>query len=62
MYGRAPEIATNREFQPVLILGCNRGTTSSGFFPDAPIVWTVERDGVPLTIVKLLAALQPSVP
>jgi len=37
-------------------------TVNPDFFPDAPLLSTVQRDGVPLAIVKLLATPQPSAP
>jgi hypothetical protein len=58
----ATDMAVDQEFKPVLILGCGWTTIAQGFFPDAPIVWTVQREGVPLTIVKSLATPQPGVP
>ncbi|MBF8260588.1 MAG: hypothetical protein HW376_117 [candidate division NC10 bacterium] len=53
------EMLTDDEFQPVMIMGCAWSTIDPAFFPDAPLVWTVERDGVPLAVVKLLATPQP---
>ncbi len=53
------EMLTDDDFQPAMILGCSWSTIDPTFFPDAPQVWTVERDGVPLTIVKLLATPEP---
>jgi hypothetical protein len=37
----------------------NLATVDPGFFPDAPVLWTVERDGTPLAIVKLLGRAGP---
>jgi hypothetical protein len=56
------EMATNDEFRPVLILGCSWATVNPDFFPDAPLLWSVERDGVPLAIVKDLSIPVPAVP
>jgi hypothetical protein len=56
------EMATNAEFQPVLILGCSFATVNPDYFPDAPLLWSVEREGVPLAIVKSLATPEPAVP
>ena len=56
------EMATNDEFQPVLILGCSFATVNADYFPDAPLLWSVEREGVPLAIVKSLATPEPAVP
>ena len=56
------EMATNDEFQPVLILGCSWATVNPDYFPDAPLLWSVEREGVPLAIVKSLATPGPAVP
>jgi hypothetical protein len=53
------EILTDEEFQPVMIMGCAWSTIDPAYFPDAPLVWTVERDGVPLAVVKLPATPQP---
>ena len=55
------EMVTNDEFQPVLILGCSWATVNPDFFPEAPLLWSVERDGVPLAIVKGLAFPVPNV-
>ncbi len=46
-------------FQPTYILACNLATVAPDSFPDAPVVWVVQRDGVPLTIVKLNTETQP---
>jgi hypothetical protein len=40
------------EFQPSLVIGCNWVTLDPTFYPDAPVISTVERDGVPLAFVK----------
>jgi len=56
------EMATNDNFRPVLIVGCSWATVNPDFFPDAPLLSTVQRDGVPLAIIKLLATPQPSAP
>jgi hypothetical protein len=53
------EMLSNEDFQPVMILGCAWSTIDPAFFPDAPLLWTVEREGVPLAVVKLLATPQP---
>jgi hypothetical protein len=50
------EVLTNPEFQPWAIVGCNMSTIDPAFFPEAPTLLTVEREGIPLAIVKLLAA------
>jgi hypothetical protein len=42
-----------------MIMGCAWSTIDPAYFPDAPLVWTVERDGVPLAVVKLPATPQP---
>jgi hypothetical protein len=49
------EILTDPDFQPTMIIGCAWATIEPGFFPEAPLLWTVEREGVPLAIVKQLA-------
>ena len=56
------EMAINDEFQPVLILGCSFATVNPDYFPDAPLLWSVEREGIPLAIVKSLATPGPAVP
>jgi hypothetical protein len=33
-------------------MGCSWATIDPQFFPGDPIVWALERDGVPLAIVK----------
>jgi hypothetical protein len=53
------EMLTNENFQPVMVVGCAWATINPAYFPDAPVVWTVEREGVPLAVVKLLATPQP---
>jgi hypothetical protein len=35
-----------------LAMGCSWATIDPKFFPGEPIVWAIERDGVPLAIVK----------
>jgi hypothetical protein len=55
-------MTTSNHFRPMLIVGCSWVTVDPNFFPDAPVLWSVERDGVPLAIVKLLATPQPTVP
>jgi hypothetical protein len=37
------------------VIGCNWATIDPSFFPDAPTIWSLDREGVPLAIVKLLA-------
>jgi hypothetical protein len=54
------EIASDADFQPWAIVMCNLATVNPAFFPDAPVLLTVERDGVPLAVVKLLATPEPS--
>jgi hypothetical protein len=56
------EMATNDEFQPVIILGCSFATVNLDYFPDAPLLWSVEREGVPLAVVKSLATPEPAAP
>ena len=53
------EMLSDEDFQPVMILGCAWSTIDPAFFPDARLLWTVEREGVPLAVVKLLATPQP---
>ncbi|HET7010072.1 MAG TPA: hypothetical protein VFI11_04800, partial [Anaerolineales bacterium] len=53
------EMATNPDFEPWAIMACSLPTIDPDFFPDAPVLWTVEREGVPLAIVKLLATPEP---
>jgi hypothetical protein len=48
------EIETDPDFKPLLILGCSWATVNPSFYPDAPTLFQVERDGVPLVIVKQL--------
>jgi hypothetical protein len=55
------EIATDG-FQPTLILGCSWATVEPDFYRDAPLLFRVERDGVPLAVVKLLDPAPPGVP
>jgi hypothetical protein len=54
------EILTSPDFQPWAIVGCNLSLVNPDFFPDAPVLFIVEREGVPLTVVKLLATPLPS--
>lgn len=35
-----------------VVVGCSWAITDLGFFPDAPVIWEVERDGATLGIVK----------
>jgi hypothetical protein len=58
----ATEMSIDPTFKPVLILGCNRTTINPSFFPGAPVIWTVQREGVPLTVVKLLTTPQSAIP
>ena len=58
----AGEIGTNDKFRPALIVGCSWATVNPGFFPNAPLRWSVQRDGVPLAIVKLPATPQHGIP
>jgi hypothetical protein len=50
------EIITDPQFRPRLVLGCSWTTIDPAFFPDAPVVFSVRREGVPLAIVKQLSA------
>jgi hypothetical protein len=52
------EIATDG-FQPMLILGCSWATVDPDFYADSPLLFQVEREGVPLVVVKLLAPKSP---
>jgi hypothetical protein len=56
------ESQTNEEFRPVVIVGCSWATVNPAFFPKAPLLWTVQREGVPLAIVKLLNPPVPDSP
>jgi hypothetical protein len=53
------EMASTSEFEPWAILACNLETVNPGYFPDAPVLWTVERDGTPLAVVKRLGPAGP---
>jgi hypothetical protein len=55
-------MATDEDFQPVMIVGCAWATLSPSFFPEAPVLWTVEREGVPIAVVKLLTPQEPAAP
>jgi hypothetical protein len=55
-------MATDEDFQPVMLVGCAWATLSPSFFPEAPVLWTVEREGVPLAVVKLLTPQEPAAP
>jgi hypothetical protein len=48
------EMATTAGFEPWAIMACNLATVDPGYYPDAPVLWTVERDGTPLAVVKRL--------
>jgi hypothetical protein len=48
------EMATGSDFEPWAILACNLETVNPDYYPDAPVLWTVERDGTPLAVVKRL--------
>jgi hypothetical protein len=52
-------MVTDPEFEPIVVIGCNWATIAPDFFPEAPLLWAVERDGVPLAIVKLIGAPVP---
>jgi 4-amino-4-deoxy-L-arabinose transferase-like glycosyltransferase len=54
------EITTDPSFHPTLILGCSWATVNPYFYSDAPLLFSVQRDGVPLVVVKLLATPQPA--
>ena len=56
------ELSANDELRPVLILGCSWATVRPEYFPDARLLWSVEREGVPLAIVKGLSPPEPAVP
>jgi hypothetical protein len=56
------ELATNNRRGPVLILGCSWATVNQDYYPDAHLLWSVEREGVPLAIVKSLATPESAVP
>ncbi|HSB89268.1 MAG TPA: hypothetical protein VLD63_04475 [Anaerolineales bacterium] len=53
--GATEELVPDGTNQAVLALGCNWATVDPDFYPNAPIVWSVEREGVPLALVKLVA-------
>jgi hypothetical protein len=52
---RMPRGDTGADPGAFAAIGCNWATLDPSFFPDAPTIWSVEREGVPLAIVKLLA-------
>ena len=56
------DMATDDKFKPSLIVGCSWATVNPAFFPDAPVLATVERDGVPFAIVKSLATPEATAP
>jgi hypothetical protein len=56
------EMLRDSAFQPWAILACNLPTIDPTFFPEAPVLLTVEREGVPLAVLKLLATPTPSTP
>lgn len=52
------EIELDPSFRPVLVLACNWATVDPDFFPQAPVLYAVERAGVPLAVVKQLGPLE----
>ena len=43
-----------------VVIGCSWATTDRGFFPDSPVLSSVQREGVPLGIVKQIDAAPSS--
>jgi hypothetical protein len=52
---RIPEGYAGEGVDAFAAIGCSWATIDPTFFPDAPTIWSVEREGVPLAVVKLLA-------
>jgi hypothetical protein len=52
---RIPEEYADDGLDAFAAIGCSWATFDPAFFPGAPTIWSVERDGVPLAVVKLLA-------
>jgi hypothetical protein len=57
--GDVSEMETDPDFEPVVIVACSWATIDPGFFSDAPLIWSVEREGVPLAIIKSLVTPAP---
>jgi hypothetical protein len=53
------EMTTDPGFEPSLILGCSWATVNPNFYPEARLLFRVERDGVPLVVVKELSTPAP---
>jgi hypothetical protein len=51
---RIPEGDSEGELDAFAVIGCSWATIDPAFFPALPTVWSVEREGVPLAVVKLL--------
>ena len=51
---RLPEGTAEGELDAFAVIGCSWATIDPTFFPGAPTIWSVEREGVPLAVVKLL--------
>ena len=51
---RIPEGESEGELDAFAVIGCSWATIDPAFFPAVPTVWSVEREGVPLAVVKLL--------
>jgi hypothetical protein len=51
---KIPSSPAQGELEAYAAIGCSWATIDPAFFPDAPLLWTLERDGVPLAVVKLL--------
>jgi hypothetical protein len=52
-------IYSDRDFDPMFVLGCSWSTIDPGFFPDATVVFSVQREGIPLAIVKQRTSPNP---
>jgi 4-amino-4-deoxy-L-arabinose transferase-like glycosyltransferase len=52
---RIPSGGPAGQLDAYAVIGCNWATIDPSFFPDAPTIWSLDREGVPLAIVKLLA-------
>jgi hypothetical protein len=51
---KIPSRPAQGELEAYAAIGCSWATIDPAFFPEAPLLWTLERDGVPLAVVKLL--------
>jgi hypothetical protein len=51
---RIPEGSGQVELEAFAAIGCSWATIDPAFFPDARLLWSLEREGVPLAVVKVL--------